>query len=92
MDGVSFTVPSPCQVRGARGMLDWSLVDLSRAAKLSVSTIRRFEAEGLTTVAAESGLKIRESLTRQGIVFLPDDGHGPGLRLCAPNGPSSQVG
>jgi hypothetical protein len=44
---------SPAQVRGARGMLDWSMLDLAAAAQVSVSTIKRIEdgAENTSSIS-----------------------------------------
>lgn len=69
------------QIRGARGMLDWSLTDLARAAEVSVSSIKRLETAGLDAVSANLVTKMRAALERHGITFLPDEGAGPGLRL-----------
>jgi predicted transcriptional regulator len=76
--------PSKDQVRGARGMLDWSLWDLARAAQVSVSSVKRFEVTELDSVSRETADKIRDALEHQGITFLIDDGTGLGLRLRAP--------
>ncbi|RYB01785.1 helix-turn-helix domain-containing protein [Lichenibacterium ramalinae] len=69
------------QVRGARGMLDWSLADLAKAAQVSVSSVKRFETTELDAVSHETAGKIRDALEHQGITFLVDDGTGLGLRL-----------
>jgi hypothetical protein len=34
---------SPAQIRGAQGMLDWSMSDLAKATQVSVSTVQRVE-------------------------------------------------
>ena len=76
---------SPALVRGARGMLDWSLVDLARAAAVSVSTIKRIEKGQPYPVVTTSKLaSIQRALEEAGVLFLLDDGRGPGLKLCRP--------
>jgi PAS domain-containing protein len=58
-------------LRAARGLLDWTLVDLARASQLSLSTIRRLEddAEGLL---ARNRLAAVSALKQAGISFAID--------------------
>lgn len=79
----SLPVPSRNQIRGARAMLGWSLVDLARSAGVSPSGVRRAEADGPAGLPADMVDSIRRALESRGIVFLPDEGGGPGLRLRA---------
>jgi transcriptional regulator with XRE-family HTH domain len=71
------------QIRGARGMLRWSITDLARACDVSVRTISRLEEEdGLpqhTTV--ETLRKIRLCLEEHGITILEINGSGKGAGL-----------
>ena len=60
-------------------MLDWSLADLSKAAHVSVSSIKRAETEDVP-VAAEAATKIKDALEAEGVSFLPDDDRGAGVR------------
>ena len=62
-------------VRGARALLDWSMTDLARASKLSLSTIRRLEDDGLGE-AARSMPRALAALREGGIVFLVVEGGG----------------
>lgn len=71
---------TPTQIRGARAMLDWSMVDLSRAARVSVSTVKRIE-DGEAGHASLSLLQ--DALETEGVWFQSDDGNGPGVRLRA---------
>ena len=73
--------PSPAQIRAARAMLDWSLVDLSKAASLSVSVVR--DAEGRNPKRLSGGTQgaIRVAMETVGVRFLEDDGNGSGVRL-----------
>lgn len=75
--------PLPAQIRGARAMLDWSMTDLSKAARVSVSSIKRFEDGGLSFVSLDVLTTIQGALETEGVRFLADDGTGPGLRLRA---------
>jgi transcriptional regulator with XRE-family HTH domain len=62
-------------VRGARALLDWSMADLAKASKLSLSTIRRLEEDGLGE-AARSLPRVLAALRACGIVFLLVEGGG----------------
>lgn len=74
-------LPTPAQIRGARGMLDWSMLDLARAAGVSVSTVKRFEGGGAQPVSRDTVATMQRALEAAGVHFLDDDGDGPGLRL-----------
>ncbi|MCJ2074710.1 PAS domain-containing protein [Methylobacterium sp. E-016] len=56
-------------VRGARAMLRWSVVDLARAAGVSVSSIRRLEEE-VGTVQPRTRSAMRRALEGAGIDFI----------------------
>ncbi len=69
---------SPAQMRAARAMLDWSMVDLAEKARVSISTVKRFEdGQG----APASIAMMWDALRTEGIQFLDDDGNGCGLRM-----------
>lgn len=72
---------SPAQVRGARAMLHWSMLDLAKAARVSVSTVKRFEDGQSAPVSRDMVSMLRDALEIEGVQFLPDDRHGPGVRL-----------
>jgi transcriptional regulator with XRE-family HTH domain len=71
---------SPEQARAARGLLDWSRDHLAEKTGVAKRTLVRFEAaEGETrpsTLAA-----IRTALETAGVVFIPENGGGAGVRL-----------
>jgi ribosome-binding protein aMBF1 (putative translation factor) len=70
----------PSQVRAARGMLDWSMVDLSKAARISVSMVQRFESSSVPLVSEDIVALMQDALETEGVRFLRDDGNGPGVR------------
>lgn len=70
---------TPAQIRGARGMLDWSMVRLATAAGLSISTVKRFES-GDQPVSDDRVARMQDAVETEGVRFLADDGDGPGLR------------
>ena len=71
----------PAQLRGARGMLDWSMVDLARAARVSVSTVKRMEMAEVQLFPDEIHARVRAAFEAAGVRFLDDEGDGRGLRL-----------
>ena len=73
---------SSAQIRAARALLRWSAADLARELALGVNTIRRAEAaeEGSSLTAANE-LAIRRALEAAGVVFIDENGGGPGVRL-----------
>jgi transcriptional regulator with XRE-family HTH domain len=69
------------QSRGARGLLDWTQVDLANATMLGVATIKNFESGRRETTPANLNT-IRRALEDAGIEFLPARGwKGVGVRL-----------
>jgi transcriptional regulator with XRE-family HTH domain len=82
MDGESILKVSIRQLKAARALLAWSQSQLATAANVSIPTIKRLEArEGLLGGRDETGAKIREALETAGIVFIEENGDGPGVRL-----------
>ena len=73
---------SPQQIRMARASLNWSVADLSKVSKVSVSTIKRMETDMGIKNATPANLKlIRETLEAAGVEFVGGPGDGPGVRL-----------
>lgn len=68
------------QIRAARGLLNLSAQELANLTKLSRGTIQRAELETAQTTTANEE-RIVESLEGLGIIFLPSNGEGPGVRL-----------
>lgn len=68
-------------LRAARGLLNWSLEDLARAAKVGRATVYRFE-----NGQAVAGYETREALVRAveaaGVELLGDQADRPGARLA----------
>lgn len=71
----------PAQLRGARGMLDWSMMDLAKAAGVSVSTVKRMETAEEHPLSTEIRRAVWDAFTRAGVLFLDDEGEGVGMRL-----------
>ena len=62
------------QIRGARGLLDWSLAQLASASGVSVSTIKRMEDGGEGTTRASKSDAVRLALESAGVQFRLIDG------------------
>ena len=78
------TIPdrlTPTQIRAARAMLGWSMVVLAKAARVSISTIKRVEDDGPQPVSGAILAMIRDAMETEGVRFLADDGNGLGVRL-----------
>lgn len=73
---------SPSQCRAARALLGWSQEDLVTASRISKKTIADFERDQRTqhnrTVEA-----IEEVLSAHGVIFIPQNGGGEGVRRRA---------
>jgi hypothetical protein len=77
---VTISAISPEQARAARGLLDWSRDQLAEKTGVAKRTLVRFEASDgearPSTIAA-----IRAALEAAGVIFIDQNGEGPGVRL-----------
>jgi len=71
---------TPEQSRAARGLLDWSQTELGARSNLSESTIRDFE-KGRRVPSANNLAAIQAALGAAGVLFISENGEGPGVRL-----------
>jgi len=63
----------------SRSALGWGVRELAAKAKISVETVVRFEnGEQLRERTIEA---LRKALEKGGVVFIPENGGGPGVRL-----------
>ena len=70
------------QVKAARELIGWKQTDLAKACGLSIVTIRRLESrEGKLGGRADTAAKIIAALESAGVIFINENGEGPGLRL-----------
>lgn len=70
------------QVKAARSLLAWSQGDLAAASNISEPTIARLESQdGELGGRAETAQKIVAALESAGVIFLPSNGEGAGVRL-----------
>ena len=74
---------TPGQVRAARRLLGWWQSDLAKMVRVSAKSIRAFESgelSGTSPLDLDLGL-VRESLESAGVIFVEENGEGPGVRL-----------
>lgn len=71
---------TPAQLRMARSALKIGVRDLAEMADVTTATITRFENErgGLNSVTEQ---KLRAALEAAGVLFIDQNGNGPGVRL-----------
>ena len=70
----------PKQLRAARGLLNWSRGDLAAAAKTTERTIARLE-DGASKPRASTADAIGKAFDKAGVMFIPENGGGRGVRL-----------
>jgi transcriptional regulator with XRE-family HTH domain len=71
---------TPEQVKAARKLLGWTRVRLAARANTSEGAIRRYEDAG--GIAATLYLMaVRAALEAAGVIFVEENGEGPGVRL-----------
>jgi hypothetical protein len=76
---------SSAQLRAARALLRWSALDLAKASKVGVATIRRVEViEGDIPVTSANEHAIRRALEAAGVEFIDENGGGAGVRFRKP--------
>jgi transcriptional regulator with XRE-family HTH domain len=71
---------SPAQCRAARGLLNWSQAKLAELAGVARATLADFEG-GKRIPIANNLAAIREAFEAAGIIFIAENGEGPGVRL-----------
>jgi transcriptional regulator with XRE-family HTH domain len=69
------------QLRAARGLLGWSQTELGQRAGLSLPTVKRVETGKGARVSEEARTKLQNALEAAGVIFIQENGGGPGVRL-----------
>lgn len=70
------------QIRAARALLRWEQKDLAAASKVSLPSIKRLESQpGPLAAQPRTIAALVGALENAGVVFVPENGHGPGVRL-----------
>ena len=68
------------QIKAARALLAWSQGALAEASGVSEPTVARLEAQD-GDLGGRAGAKIVVALEAAGVIFLEENGEGPGVRL-----------
>lgn len=71
---------TPAQCRAARGLVDLDQAALAMGANVSRNVIVDFE-KGRRRPTVNNLAAIRSTLERAGVVFIEENGDGPGVRL-----------
>lgn len=80
MSGDIKMVISPEQCRAARALLGWSQDELTASSGVSKKTIADFE-RGERMPYERTLRDLRAALESAGVVFIPENGEGRGVRL-----------
>ena len=75
-------IPTGEQLRAARAMLRLEQTALATAAGVSAETIKRLEGmAGPVSANARTLDAIVKALEAAGVLFIPENGEGPGVRM-----------
>jgi transcriptional regulator with XRE-family HTH domain len=87
------TMITGAQLRMARGYLRWSAKKLADRAGVAESTIKRMEQDEGFPIARGANIEaVYKTLAEAGIIFLPENGGGVGIRLRKTTGPIADKG
>lgn len=76
------SITTRSQMRAARALLGWSQGDLAGAAGVSLPTIKRLEPGDEALSGSHQTIDaIRRALETAGVIFVAENGEGPGVRL-----------
>lgn len=75
------------QLKAARALVGWEQAQLAEAATVSVNTVRNMEAAGADPVRGRLDTlgKLQAALEAAGVIFIEENGEGPGVRLRKDN-------
>lgn len=71
---------SAAQIRAARGLIRWKQAELAAAAGLSLTALNNIEREAADPKASTLAA-IQRALEHAGVIFISENGGGPGVRL-----------
>ncbi len=70
------------QLRAGRALVRWSQAELAEKSGVSQATIKRLEMmEGELTGHTATIRALEASLASAGVIFIAENGEGPGVRL-----------
>lgn len=70
------------QLAAARTLIGRTQAEIAAAARISIPTLKRMEAsEGAVSGMTNNVAAVVQVLLDLGIIFIPSNGNGPGVRL-----------
>ena len=69
------------QIRAGRHLVGLSQAEIAETTGLSVPTIKRAESDRDVSVSPEAVEAIRRAIETAGVIFVEENGEGPGVRL-----------
>ncbi|OSQ39203.1 transcriptional regulator [Thalassospira sp. MCCC 1A01428] len=71
------------QIRAARALVKFTAQDLAEKAEVGLMTVRRAESSDneIPNVNKPNLIAIKSTLEAAGIIFIAENGEGPGVRL-----------
>nr|WP_034996727.1 transcriptional regulator [Beijerinckia mobilis] len=70
------------QIAAARALLGMGQDQLAKSASISIATLRRMESSpGPAAGMMNNVAAIRQALESAGVIFVEENGEGPGVRL-----------
>ncbi len=72
---------TPELMKAARALISWSQRDLADNSGVSLPTIQRMEKEGVGRSSFANVQKVQGAFDMGGVLFIPENGGGPGVRL-----------
>lgn len=71
------------QLRAARGLLNWTVRDLAEKSGVHRNTVTRMETDA--TAPGHAVAAMQAALEAAGVIFVDENGQGPGVRLRKPS-------
>jgi len=84
VDGYENQMPvSGNQIKAARALIGMEQSELAERAGVSINTVRNMEAAGADEVRVRSDtlFRVQEALKAAGVLFVEENGDGPGVRM-----------
>jgi transcriptional regulator with XRE-family HTH domain len=72
---------TPAQLKAARALVGLSQPQIAQKTGLSTMSIKRAEGSGAPAASVEVIASIRAALESAGVIFVDENGEGPGVRL-----------
>ena len=67
--------------KAARGLMEWTAMDLAGASGISIDTLRSFESGRTQRLGRDNEALVIRAFEERGVEFIPENGGGAGVRL-----------